>query len=377
MNSEKIFVLLIKYDMTEKSGGDRVAANLSNELSRYFNVHLVSINGKGEEPYFNVNPSVIYAPLLKGHERIRKTLLSGSRALKKYVAQNKIDVIMSIGGNVNFFMWYACRKAKIKKVFCEHINLLSALQSRSDTPMRIIGAKTADKIVTLTEKDREKYIEHFKLAPDKVISVANWLDDDLLAKSEGVKYDINSKKLVTVGRLNHVKGFDYLVEVANKVLTRHSDWSWDIWGDRDIWCDGEEYEQILQSIKDSGLEDRLLLKGTTDDMYSLYKQYAIYVMTSRFEGLPMVLLEAKSNCIPAVSFDCPTGPSELITDGVDGFIIQDFDTEKMAEKICELIEDDKKRAEFSSHTKDNLHKYQKDSIVKQWVDLIDALTKER
>lgn len=371
MNSEKISVLLIKYDMTEKSGGDRVAANLSNELSRYFNVHLVSINGKGEEPYFNVNPSVIYAPLLKGHERIRKTLLSGSRALKKYVAQNKIDVIMSIGGNVNFFMWYACRKAKIKKVFCEHINLLSALQSRSDTPMRIIGAKTADKIVTLTEKDREKYIEHFKLAPDKVISVANWLDDDLLAKSEGVKYDINSKKLVTVGRLNHVKGFDYLVEVANKVLTRHSDWSWDIWGD------GEDYEKIRQSIKDFGLENRLFLKGTTNDMYSLYKNYAMYVMTSRLEGLPMVLLEAKANCIPVVSFDCPTGPSELINNGVDGYIIKDFDTEKMAEKICELIEDDEKRANFSSHTKDILHKYQKDTIVNQWVSLVEELTKDR
>ena len=192
MKNHNISVLLLKYDMTEKSGGDRVAANLANELSRYFEVHLVSINGKGETPYFNVAPSVIYAPLLKGHGRIRKTLISGSRTLKKYIAQNEIDVIMSLCGNVNFFMWNACRKAKIKNVFCEHINLLSALQSRSDTPMRIIGAKTADKIVTLTEKDREKYIDHFKLAPDKVISIANWLDDDLLAKSEGVKNDINS-----------------------------------------------------------------------------------------------------------------------------------------------------------------------------------------
>lgn len=371
MKNRNTSVLLLKYDMTEKSGGDRVAANLSNELSHYFNVHLVSINGKGENPYFNVDSSVIYAPLLTGHGRIRKTLISGSRTLKKYIAQNEIDVIMSIGGNVNFFMWYACRKAKIKKVFCEHINLFSALKSKSNAPMRVLGAKTADKIVTLTEKDREKYIEHFKLSPNGVISIANWLDDDLLAKSEGVNYDINSKKLVTVGRLNHVKGFDYLIEVAKKVLTRHSDWSWDIWGD------GEEYEQIRQSIKDSGLEDRLLLKGTTDDMYSLYRKYAIYVMTSRLEGLPMVLLEAKANRIPVVSFDCPTGPSELINDGVDGILIPAFDTEKMAEKICELIEDDKKRADFSSHTKDNLHKYQKDSIVNQWVNLVEELTKDR
>ena len=84
MENSKISVLLLKYDMTEKSGGDRVAANLSNELSRYFNVHLVSINGKGENPYFNVNSSVIYTPLLNGHERIRKTFVSGGRGSREY-----------------------------------------------------------------------------------------------------------------------------------------------------------------------------------------------------------------------------------------------------------------------------------------------------
>ncbi len=359
---KRLNVALIKYDMTEKSGGDRVAANLSNALSDYFNVHLVSINGKGEKPYFNLNEKVIYAPLLFGHERIRKTFLKGGKELRKYAKENSIDVMLTIGGNVNFFMWYSCRKTDIKQIFCEHINLFSALKSRSDKPMRELAAKTADKIITLTEKDRDYYIRHFSLDKERVQCIPNWVDDKLLLTESN--YSIGSKKFITVGRLEDCKGFDLLCDVASKVFQKHPDWKWEIWGD------GPDKEKIKEYIKSAGLTKSVMLMGTSDNLYSIYPEYSVYVMTSRMEGLPMVLLEAKANCLPTVSFDCMTGPAEIIEDGVSGYLISDFNTELMARKLNYLIENEEEREKFSIHAKDNLNKFEKENIVSSWVSLI-------
>ncbi len=362
---KKISVCLLKYDMTEKSGGDRVAANLANELSEFFQVHLVSINGKGEKPYFSVSDSVIYAPLLDGHERIRKTLLKGAKALKRYLKEHKIDLIMSIGGNVNFFMWYAARKNAAKQVFCEHINLTSALEDKSNALLRLIGVKTVDKIITLTEEDKQCYIEHYNLEETLVDCIPNWIDPQLLENE--TTYDAASKKIITVGRLCEQKGLDYLVEIAKTVFDRYKDWQWDIWGD------GPDREALEELIANSGLSGNLHLKGTTSNLYSLYPEYSLYAMTSRSEGLPMVLLEAKSCNLPIVSFDCPTGPSEIVEEGVSGYLVETFDTESFADKVIELIENEDLRKSFAMHAKDNTAKFKKEEIVRRWVELINNL----
>ncbi len=366
---KKISICLLKYDMTEKSGGDRVVANLANELSEYFEVHLVSINGREEKPYFPVKNTVIYAPLLHGHERIRKTLLKGSKALKKYIKEHKIDIIMSIGGNVNFFMWYAARRNGTKQVFCEHINLISALEDKSNAILRWLGAKTADKIITLTEKDKQSYIEYFKIDEKRIDSIPNWIDPSLLENR--TSYDITSKKIITVGRLCEQKGLDYLVEVAKTVFENHKDWQWDIWGD------GPDREKIEALIIENGLSDNLHLRGTTNSIYSVYSEYAIYAMTSRSEGLPMVLLEAKTCSLPIVSFDCLTGPSDIVEDSVSGYLVETFDTAKLANKIIELIENDDLRQSFATHAKDNLVNFKREEIVSRWVDLINTLVSIR
>ena len=105
-----------------------------------------------------------------------------------------------------------------------------------------------------------------------------------------------------------------------------------------------------------------------------YKNAAIYVMTSLQEGLPMVLLEAKSNTLPLISFDIQTGPGEIICDGVNGYLIPAYDIKAMAEKICELIEDEKKRLKFSTNAQLDIEKFSKEVIIKKWEDVINKIT---
>ena len=96
-------------------------------------------------------------------------------------------------------------------------------------------------------------------------------------------------------------------------------------------------------------------------------------MTSRYEGLPMVLLEAKVKKLPLVSFDIDSGPSDIIEDGVSGYLVPPFDTDAMAERICELIEHPELRQKFSDHAWDNIDKFRKEAVVQKWVELIDGL----
>ena len=96
-------------------------------------------------------------------------------------------------------------------------------------------------------------------------------------------------------------------------------------------------------------------------------------MTSYYEGLPMVLLEAKANSLPIVSFDCYTGPSEIIRNDVDGYLIKNDDINEMIEKINLLIYDSEKRQKFSKNSRGNINKFKKEKIIKKWKELFEEI----
>ena len=96
-------------------------------------------------------------------------------------------------------------------------------------------------------------------------------------------------------------------------------------------------------------------------------------MTSRYEGFPLVLLEAKSALLPIVSFECKTGPKELINDNVNGFLIECFNTQNMADKIIKLIENTTKRKEFSNHSLDDIQEFEYGFVINKWVELLNEL----
>ena len=230
---------------------------------------------------------------------------------------------------------------------------------------RYFGAKAADKIITLTIEDRDNYIRQYKIDSNKVECIYNWIDSIDIVE----KYDINSKKLITVGRFDKQKGYDYLSKVAVNVLSKYPDWQWDIYGS------GDENikEKLIVELKEAGVITQVNFKGNVKGIENIYPNHGIYVMTSRYEGLPLVLLEAKQYGLPIVSFNCPTGPSEIVLDGENGYLIDNFDTNEMSNKICELIENEELRESFSRNSMNDTEKFNKETILQQWVDLIEEM----
>lgn len=353
-------------NITVKRGSERIACLLMNELAQKYKVYCVSLRGKGEKIAYSLDSEIKLYFLSSSQKRMRYSYFLWIFKYLFYGLKNKPKVIINVGFFPSLISIFFKIIVPITKVISwEHTTLKNTFSGKIKEKVRKIALIFSAKVVVLTKKDSKNYQKIYLKYQKKITGVYNFIDDDLLnLKNE---YDINSKKIITVGKFDKVKGYDRLVKIAKKVLEKNKDWQWHIYGD------GEEFENIETLIKENQLEYKLILKGKVDNIYELYKKYSFYVMTSYYEGLPMVLLEAKANNLPLISFDIETGPSEIIRNEIDGYLIENNNLEKMTEKINYLIKNENIRKEFSDRSKENLDKFKKDKIIKQWINLIENI----
>lgn len=151
-----------------------------------------------------------------------------------------------------------------------------------------------------------------------------------------------------------------LVEVAKNILTKHNDWKWIILGE------GEDRNLLEKKIKEYDLEGKLILYGNVKNINDFYSKSSFFVMTSRFEGLPMTLLEAKKYKLPIISFDCKTGPRELIIDEINGYLIKTFDLIELEMKINYLIDKPDILEQFTKNSTKGLEKFSYGEIIDKW-----------
>ena len=359
-------IALVKWILDDSGGGERVAVSLANELTKKYEVHLIGITTKQSDLFFEINSQVKYSNFFDHRVRLSKNILKISKMLKKYFLDNEIEVAFGIGIFANVFLSLSGIGISTKVVLCDHTNSITANRELSQKVQRYVGTKLADKIITLTQEDRKNYIRKYGISENRIAYIYNWKENRL----SNIPYNDESTKIVTVGRFDYQKGYEYLIQVAKKVLAKMPDWTWEIYGSGKQ----DEVERIRDLITENDLQDKLVIKGLEKNQDLIYGDKGIYVMTSRYEGLPLVLLEAQQYNLPIVSFSCPTGPSEIVEDGVNGYLIDCYDTDKMSEKLLELMEDSNLRTSFSNHAMDNMEKFDKDKIIQQWIDLIEEMT---
>lgn len=176
-----------------------------------------------------------------------------------------------------------------------------------------------------------------------------------------------AKQVIAVGRYVGQKGFDRLIAAWRKVAEKHPDWKLKIYGD------GWMREQLQQQIEESGLMNSCFLESTVSDIAQKMKESSIFVLSSRFEGLPMVLIEAMACGLPVVAFACHCGPRDVISDGVDGWLVEDGDIHGLAEKINILIENDELRQKMGKMACLKAENYSIERIGKLWIELFESL----
>lgn len=359
-------ICFVKWIVNEADGGLKVAVNLANELQEKYEVHLVSVFST-EDVFFELNNNVYYQSLSKERLSMSRDFLKAVKLLRSYIVEKDISILFGIGITMNAVGIASTFGLETKFISCDHTNSISDNRTLVQKIQRYIGAFSSSKIITLTEKDRLNYIKKYKVSKDRINYIYNWI--------EGVYrsielYSIQSKSILTVGRFHSQKGYDYLSKVAINVLSKYPDWKWDIYGSGDDHIK----EKLISELKEGGVITQVNFKGNVKGTENIYPNHGIYAMTSRYEGLPLVLLEAKQYRLPIVSFNCPTGPSEIVLDGGNGYLIDNFDIDEMSNKICKLIEDKELRGRFSENSLTDTEKFSKERILQQWVNLIEEMT---
>lgn len=211
-------------------------------------------------------------------------------------------------------------------------------------------------MVTLTKADAcywNQYISRVEIIP-------NMITVNSVAVS-----DYESKKVISVGRYSYEKGFDMLIEAWNLVIGKHPDWKLYIYGNGDR----SEFESLVEHLQ---LKDSVFCMPGTKDIVSAYTKCSIYVMSSRYEGFGLVLTEAMSCGLPCISFDCPYGPSEIIDNGKDGYLVERNNIHLLAEKIDELMDDSDLRKRLGSKARQNVMRYNKKNIMQRWIALLET-----
>lgn len=214
-----------------------------------------------------------------------------------------------------------------------------------------------DRFVVLTEEDAKMWGEmpNIRVIPNAANFIAQ-------------KYsDCSEKRVIAVGRLDYQKSFDRLVLVWEKVHEKMPDWRLDIFGQ------GEWKEMLQGMIDERGLQDCMRLNGPTKDIGKEYAESSMLVMSSHYEGFPMVMIEAMACGLPAVCFDFKCGPRDIIQHEENGLVVPDGDIDGLAEAMIRLMKDEELRKRMGENAKRVVETYSEERVMRMWEDLYEEI----
>ena len=222
--------------------------------------------------------------------------------------------------------------------------------------------RSLDALAVLTEEDRRDY--EAALGSTKVVRLPN-----AVPPLSGERARPESKVAVAAGRLNSQKGFDLLIAAWRPVAAAHPDWQLRIYGR------GLQRAALRRQILDAGLSDDVLLLGPTRDLGEALSQGSVFVLSSRFEGFGIVVVEAMSKGLAVVSFDCPRGPGEIIDDGRDGVLVPAGDVDALSRALLDVVGDEERRRALGAAALETARRYDPEAVGADWVALLDDLVR--
>ena len=176
--------------------------------------------------------------------------------------------------------------------------------------------------------------------------------------------NLENKIVLSVGRFTNDKRHDLLIEIWSKTNGKNNGWKLHIVGK------GENEDKIKSIIKDLKLEDSVILAPTTKNIEKVFLNSSVFVLTSRAEGFGLVLAEAMASGVPCVSFNCPSGPKDIINDGRNGFLIEVSNNDEFVKKLDELMYDEKTRKVFGMNSRIDIQKFNENAISEKITKLI-------
>ncbi|EHN6915302.1 glycosyltransferase [Campylobacter jejuni] len=368
-------ILIIDIDITLKGGVARVVSNLANSLSKIHQVHILSIYKKNKL-FFEINQEINISFLNNKEQKyINKDIY------RKYKYNILLYLLFKLKFKYRYFykrMQTYFQNKKIEQFALKYdviINnnyfFLNKTIVKNSKSIQIIHGNFVYYSKDLLKKI--KYFHTLVILSDKQIDKWKEYHQNIQVIPNFIPFipertrDYKQKNILSIGRfeLNDEKGFLRLIEIWNLVQKneKYRDWTLTIIGE------GELNDSIKEKIKENKLEN-IILKPFTKEIEEEYLKASIYVMTSHFEGFPMVLIESSSYALPLVAFNIDTGPSDIIDNEKSGFLIEDGNLQEFANKLSILMDDENLRRTMGISAKDIVKtNFSKEVIIKKWEEL--------
>lgn len=349
-----------------RSGGtERVGCIIANALaSRGYDVTILSFWNYGP-PFFSVEKGVRIDYLLNPQKegKLYRTYIYPIVKLHSYLKKNQIDIVIDIDTQLSRYTSYAIQGTKCKEIAWEHFNYWTMMAKKDKRWFKAkkLIKKYASKLVVLTEQDRLKHIKEYNLEPEFVIAMPN-----PCLSNVNVSYNFQNKTFLAVGRLTRQKRMDLLLDAWKIAQPKCNGWKLVIVGN------GELEQQLKNQVKENGLSN-VVFAGHTNQVEKYYQKASCLVLSSEYEGFPMVILEAFSYGLPVIAFDCKTGPSDMILNGENGYLVENGNVDKLAASMVAFSSNQNIADQMSNLALRNVEKYSLDSITLRWCNIIDKI----
>jgi len=376
----KILYALESVNLAE--GFDRVIIEKANYFAEHGYDTIICVTSHAlAEPYFPISEKVRVVDLgLDFHQQYGHNLAYRAyiyftlmhrykKAMKHLLAEEKPDIVItSLGREIDFIADMQDGSVKIgeshiAKGFARNFHLMEQrgglyrLIARHWRRKLEQAVRKLDALVLLTRHDADSWAG---LTRTEIIPNSMPFFPEQASSCE-------NKRVIFVGRFSEQKGLNYLIKTWEGVYKKHKDWTLHMYGE------GEQKAILLDLIEKADLTDAVVVHEPTRQIMEKYQESSIFLLTSRFEGLPMVLIEAQACGLPIVSFNCPWGPADIIKNGEDGFLVEYLNTDEAAHRVCQLIENDELRKRMGRQARINVQRYRRDKVMKRWTDLFESL----
>ncbi|WP_298392039.1 glycosyltransferase family 4 protein [Flavobacterium sp.] len=362
-------LLYITNGLNGSGGLERVLSIKASYLAEKmgYEVHIVCLNDSHQNLFYDFSPKIHLQSISVFGNPISyvKKYVSG---LNKVVSQINPDIVLVCDDGLKAFFLPLLLKTKAKMIYERHVSktisigkdagFLKTISTKFQFTLMNLLAKRYDKFVVLTNENKREW----PLQNLEVIS-------NPLSFYPEASATLTTKKVIAVGKQSHQKGYDLLLQAWQKVIAQQPDWQLEIYGKK------EPSEGLELQASCLGISLNVQFFDPIKNIEVKYLESSIYVMSSRYEGFGMVLIEAMACGVPCVSFDCPYGPSDIIADGEDGYLVSNGDVDLLAEKLLLLIENDALRIKMGQKAKIAVKRFLPETICQQWDTLFKTLVR--
>jgi glycosyltransferase involved in cell wall biosynthesis len=363
--------LVIFIGSLARGGAERVTTNMANQLvDEGWQVTIVTLSDASTDS-FELRPAVrrIALGLAAESANALEAVMSNLRrirALRRVLQNNRPNAALGMMNTASALLAFASHGLDIVAIGSERGNPSTVRLGAAWSWLRRIAYRRLNAIVALTPEAsswlaQDTGARHIAVIPNAVV----WpLPEQAPRVNPDSVGQPGRKRLMAVGRLSQVKGYDKLLEAFAQVAARHVDWELVIVGE------GPHRSVLQGQLQGLGLAGRVILAGEAGNLVDWYQRADLFVLTSRHEGFPNVVLEAMAQGLACVSFDCEAGPRNIIRTGIDGLLVQDQDSAALAAALDQLMSDPDLRAQYAARATEVRERFASTRIVGMWRDLI-------